>query len=135
RHTGPALLAGLVFLAFPTMQGHLGAGHAGLMVQWPVPLYVMALLGLRERGALRDVLVAALFFVLSAWGHTLQILYVTLPVTAVFTLMLFAARDGRTFRRLIAACALGALALGLYLIPVASATFGTAAYADAGGAV
>src|SRR5690606_10603264 len=31
---GPALLAGLAFMAAPTFQGHLGGGHAGLMVAW-----------------------------------------------------------------------------------------------------
>ena len=44
---GAALLAGLVFMLYPTMQGHLGAGHAGLLVQWPVPLYVYSLFRLR----------------------------------------------------------------------------------------
>ncbi len=135
QRSGPAFLAGVVFLAFPTMQGHLGAGHAGLLVQWPLPLYVLALLHLREHASWRRVLVAALCFVLTAFGHTLQLLYATLPATLLFLLWLAVARDWRALRRTVAACALGVVALGLYLIPVASATLGTAAYADAGGAV
>lgn len=50
RRRGPALLAGLVFMAAPVFQGHLGGGHAGLMVLWPVPLYLLALLRLRDAG-------------------------------------------------------------------------------------
>ena len=38
-----AFLSGVVFMLFPTMMGHLGAGHAGLLVQFPVPLYALAL--------------------------------------------------------------------------------------------
>ena len=135
ERVGPALLAGVVFLAFPTMQGHLGASHGGLMVQWPVPLYVYALLQLRERASLRWLLVTSLLFVLTAFGHTLQILYVTLPVTALFGLGLIVGRDWRTLGRLAAACALSAVALGVFLIPVIDATLSTAAYTDAGGAV
>jgi len=44
----PALLAGVVFMAAPTFQGHLGGGHAGLMVMWPAPLYLLALFKLRN---------------------------------------------------------------------------------------
>jgi hypothetical protein len=43
-----ALLAGVVFMAAPTMQGHLAGGHGGLLVQWPLPLYVWALFRLRQ---------------------------------------------------------------------------------------
>lgn len=132
---GPALLAGVVFLAFPTMQGHLGASHGGLMVQWPVPLYVLALLRLRATPSARGLLATALLFILTAFGHTLQILYVTLPVTALFALTLIIKREWAAFWRVAAACLIGALALGAFLIPVAQATFGTAAYTDAGGAV
>lgn len=135
RRDGAALLAGVVFMAFPTMQGHLGAGHAGLLVQWPVPLYVVALLRLRERWTARWFGLTALLFVLTAFGHTLQILYVTLPLTAVLLLPPLLKRDWGALVRLVAACALGAVALALFLIPVAAATFGTAAFADAGGSV
>ncbi|MCS7072180.1 MAG: hypothetical protein NZM00_11785, partial [Anaerolinea sp.] len=40
--------AGVVFMLYPTMQGHLAAGHAGLMVQFGVPLSAYGLLRLRE---------------------------------------------------------------------------------------
>ncbi|NWG16419.1 MAG: hypothetical protein HXY41_07265 [Chloroflexi bacterium] len=46
-----ALVAGLVFMAAPTMQGHLAGGHGGLLVQWPLPLLAYALLRLREQAS------------------------------------------------------------------------------------
>ena len=43
---GPALLAGVVFMIFPTFQGQLAAGHIGLLALWPVPLFIYAVLRL-----------------------------------------------------------------------------------------
>lgn len=45
---GPALLAGLIFMLFPTFQGQLAVAHTGLLALWPVPLYVLALLRLQR---------------------------------------------------------------------------------------
>ena len=129
-----ALVAGLVFMLYPTMQGHLGAGHAGLLVQWPVPIYVYALLRLRERGGWRIAL-AALFFGLSAGGHTLQLIYVLLPVTAVYGLLLIIRREWTALRRTIFAVGAGAIGLGAFLLPMLRATLGTTAYSAEGGAV
>ena len=42
-HHTPALVAGLIYMIFPVFQGHLFDGHAGLMVQWTVPLLIYAL--------------------------------------------------------------------------------------------
>ena len=131
----PSLLAGLVFMLFPTMQGHLGAGHAGLLVQWPVPLYVSMLFRLRERGGWRNLVLAALFFVLSATGHSLQLIYVLMPVTVVFALALLARRQWAALRRVVIAAVIGGLALGIFLIPVIRSTLETPAYADEGGSV
>jgi hypothetical protein len=131
----PSLLAGLVFMLFPTMQGHLGAGHAGLMVQWAVPLYVYALFRLRERGGWRNILLAALFFVLSASGHSLQLIYVLLPITLMFGLWLLVRREWTVLRRAVIVGFVGVIALGIFLIPVFRATLETPAYADEGGAV
>ena len=131
----PALVSGLVFMLFPTMQGHLGAGHAGLMVQWAVPLYVYALFRLRERVGWRNILLAALFFFLSASGHTLQLIYVLMPITLMFGLWLLVRREWTSLRRAVIAGVVGGIALGIFLIPVIRATLETPAYADEGGAV
>ncbi|HVU09646.1 MAG TPA: hypothetical protein VHD90_00155 [Phototrophicaceae bacterium] len=135
RAITPALLAGLVFMLYPTMQGHLGAGHGGLIVQWPVPLYVYALLRLRERGGLRGILLASIFFFLSATGHSLQVIYVLMPITIVYGLLLIGQRDWIALRRAVIGVLIGAIVLGLFLLPVLRATIGTSAYTDAGGNV
>lgn len=131
----PALIAGLVFMLYPTMQGHLGAGHAGLLVQWPLPIYVYALLRLLDRGGWRQIALAALFFFLSAGGHTLQLIYTLLPVTVVYGLLLIARREWTALRRAVVAAGIGAVCLGAFLFPVLRATLGTSAYTEEGGAV
>ena len=131
----PALIAGLAFMLYPTMQGHLGAGHAGLLVQWPLPLFALHALRLREQGGPRPIVLTALFFFLSATGHTLQVIYALFPLTLVLLLSFVFHRQWAAVRRLIAAIALGAGVLGLFLLPVAAETLGTSAYLDEGGAV
>ena len=132
---GPALLAGLVYMAAPTFQTHLAGGHAGLMVGWPLPLYAWALLRLREQPSLRRALLAALFFFLSATGHILQAIYAALPVTATALLLLLRRRERRALAWSTLAAGIGAAALGLFLLPVVTETFGTAAYTEEGGFV
>ena len=110
-------------MLYPTMQGHLGAGHAGLLVQWPVPLYVYALLRLRDRGRLARIALAALFFFLSASGHTLQLIYVLMPLTLVYGLLLIVRREWAALRRARDRRAGSARScLGVFLIPVLRAT-------------
>ena len=170
---GPALLAGLVFMAAPTFQAHLGGGHAGLMVLWPVPLYLLALLRLHVTSAtsglphprhaahdtpsqrvesragdeavgkiprtktsgLRWWGLAALMFALSPGGHPLQLIYVLMPVTALFMLwqawQQAWARLGRTLLAVIA----GGAILSIFIVPVAGATLSTPAYTQEGGFV
>ena len=131
-----ALVAGTVFMAFPTMQGQLGAAHVGLLVQWPLPLFALALMRLespsKKRWQLRDVLLAALFFVLAALGHTLQLIWALLPLTAFFALRWIVSRRWAALRQMLMACGLGLLVLGIYLLP---AFTGATAYADEGGSV
>ncbi|MCC6614616.1 MAG: hypothetical protein IT320_14135 [Anaerolineae bacterium] len=131
-----ALVAGAIFMAFPTLQGHLGVAHIGLLVQWPLPLFALMLLKFEssagERIRTRDMLVAALLFVLAALGHTLQLIWALLPLTIFFALRWIVGRRWVALRRMVIACGLGLLVLGLYLLP----TFATTnAYADEGGSV
>ncbi len=132
---GPALLAGLVFMSFPTMQGHFGAAHAGLLVQWPLPLFVYCLLRLRETARRKYILLGALFFLLTTWGHSLQVIFTLMPVTALVTLALLLRREWRALGQTVLTVLIGGIALGLFLIPVVKATLGTSAYTDEGGAV
>jgi hypothetical protein len=125
-----AWIAGVVFMCFPLMQAHLGAGHAGLLVQYPVPLYALALLRL-NRGGVGRVLIAAAAFVVTGWGHTLQIIYVTAPLTAVIVAAALWRRTWATAARQVIATGIGAAALAVYLLPTFSAAFGSA-YDDGG---
>ena len=64
-----AWLAGLVFMAYPTFQGQLAAGHSGLLALWGVPLYAHALFRLRQSGERRWVIWGAIFFLVSLLGR------------------------------------------------------------------
>jgi hypothetical protein len=146
---GPALLAGLAFMAAPTFQGHLGGGHAGLIVAWPVPLYILALLRLGDirppaenavgagagRGRVQWFLLAVLFFVLSPGGHILQLIYVLLPISGFFALVYLGRRDTAALLRLIAVNLLGSALLLVFLLPIVRSTLDTPAYTDEGGFV
>jgi hypothetical protein len=137
----PALVAGVVFMASPVMQGHLAGGHGGLLVQWPLPLLAWALINLRaDVGArhalpLRTLFPAILFFVLLPMGHTLQLIYAGLPLIGVFGLTLLVRREWRALARLAAVLVIGSAILLLFLLPVFQDTLGTAAYAQEGGGV
>lgn len=133
---GPALLAGLAYMAAPTFQGHLGGGHAGLMVAWAVPLYVYALVrALGEVSRIRWFLLAVLFFVLSPGGHILQLIYVLLPVSAALALACLWRRDWDGLLRLIGVNAVGSAILLIFVLPIARSTFETTAYVGEGGFV
>ncbi|MBC6936127.1 MAG: hypothetical protein DWB42_09835 [Chloroflexi bacterium] len=145
-----ALVAGVVFMAAPTMQGHLAGGHGGLLVQWPLPLLAYALLRLREQAS--DTgrqlppnnrkpetgnrqLAVILFFVLLPLGHTLQLIYAGLPLVGLFALTLLAERNIPALRQLALAAGAGGAILLVFLLPVAAATLGTSAYTGEGGGV
>lgn len=129
-----AFLGGLVFMLFPAMQGHLGAGHTGLLVQWPLPLFAWAILRLDRHGR-RALLLAAALFVLGALGHTLQALYALGPLAGLLILRFVWRREWRAAGRALLAVLIGGAALALFGLPVFSATLGTSAYIDESGAV
>jgi len=131
----PALLAGLIFMLYPTMQGHLGAGHAGLMVQWPLPLAAWALLRLRDHSGAWAILLAGACGALISAGHPLMTIYSLAPLAGSLLLALLFKREFRAAMRVGLAAILGAGLHFIYLLPTLSATFGTAAYVDEGGAV
>jgi hypothetical protein len=129
-----AFIGGLVFMLFPAIQGHLAAGHTGLLVQWPVPLFVWALLRLNTHGG-RAVLLAAALFMLGALGHTLQVIHALGPLAALLILRFAWRREWRAAGRALLAVLLGGAALAVFGLPVIRATLGTSAYADESGVV
>ena len=121
---GPALIAGAAFMAFPVFQGHLFGGHGGLMVMWPVPLFIDALLSLRDGFTWRRFIRAVVWCVVSPWGHTLQLIYVVMPVSGMFVLAQLIGRDWRGAFRTAAAALTGAIILlAVFALPVASDAF------------
>lgn len=126
-----AFLGGLIYMDFPTMQGHLFHGHAGLLVAWGAPLYVYALLCLIE--AVDDVrrwtILAVVFFLITPSGHTLQTLYVLMPLTAAIGLLCLYRRDWRGIRRVITVGTIGGVLLLIFLSPMLSEAF-TDTYAN-----
>jgi len=139
RSAAAGVVAGMAFMLFPTIQGHLGAGHSGMIVQWTLALYALAALRLRDRTALAvwagRIGLAAALFVVSAWGHTLQIVYATIPLTALLLLTWALGGEWIAVRRLAIAAAIGSVALSLFLIPVARSALTDPAYIDVGGGV
>ena len=129
-----AVFAGLIFMLFPAVQGHLGAGHTGLLVLWPLPLFAWALLRLDGAGW-RGVLLAAALLLVGAFGHTLQALHALIPLAGLVLLRFAWRREWRAAGKTIVAVALGGVALALFGLPVFSTTFGTGAYADEAGGV
>jgi hypothetical protein len=156
----PALFAGIIFMTAPVMQGHLAGGHGGLLVQWPLPLLVYALLKLCWPSALssqplaakqptrnfklftlnfspinRYVFLIAFFVFLTPLGHTLQLIYAVMPLAGVIGFTLLMRRKWKVFLRLILAVGLGCALLLIFLLPVFNATFGTSAYTEESGGV
>lgn len=131
----PSVLAGVIFMSFPTFQGHLFGGHAGLMVMWPVPLLVWALYRLIDTRRSADFARAVLFFLLSPGGHTLQVIYVLLPLMGLFWLWMLVRRDWRGLLNVTLVGLIGGLLLIIFLIPVVQDTFGSEAYTGDGGYV
>lgn len=127
-------IAGIVFMLYPTLQGHLAASHTGLIVQWPAALYGAALFGLRAQGGSARLLTSTLLFILAALGHTLQVITVLLPLTALFALLLIWRREWAALRRVIVVALVGAAGVALFIAPVAASALNPA-FADEGGAV
>ncbi len=137
-----ALLGGLVFMTAPIIQGHLAGGHGGLLVQWPLPLLTYNLLqvaGLQSsvtsRQSRKYILLAIIFFVLTPFGHTLQLIYAVLPLMAVIGITVIIRRDWWALLRLVIVGAVGSILLLIFLLPVFRSTFGTSAYTAEGGGV
>ncbi len=135
EHRFPALIAGLVYLVSPVIQGHLFSGHAGLLVQWPVPLLLLFLFQYINSGGGRNFLLSVMFFFLAAMGHSLQSVYLLAPLAGLFFFARLFRRDYVGATRLILVGASGSLLLLLFLSPILSETLQTSQFPAAGGFV
>lgn len=114
---GAALLAGAVFMAYPTVQGQLFGAHVGIIALWGAPLYLDGLFSLAHRPTWRDYLRTALAFIVSLLGSTLLLVYVLFPLTLAFALWMLAARRWDALRRALWAVLLGGVGAAPFVIP------------------
>jgi hypothetical protein len=130
RHRPASLVAGIIFLSYPTFQTHLAAGHTGLLALYPIPLYVWALLRLRETGRLHWIGIAALFFVASQWGSTQLLIMTLFPITLLFAFALLVRRDWAALRNTLITVLTGGIASLIFALPLLLSTLDTPAYAQ-----
>ena len=131
----PPFFAGLVFMVFPAMQGHLFDGHIGLLAQWPLPLFIIFLYEYADYGGARRYLVALLFFLLAAMGHSLQLIYTLAPFTGLFMMARLYHRDYVGLARCVGVAIVGCLLLLIFLSPILASTLSATAVISAGGHV
>jgi hypothetical protein len=95
-----ALLGGLVFLAFPAMQGHLSAGYIGILWLWPFPLLARCALRLLddETPHRREIVLGGLWLAVGSLGNSSQIVFTTFPLLLFAGLYLLIAERNRLFR-------------------------------------
>ncbi len=134
-HHIPAWMAGLVFMVFPIFQGHLYAGHLGLLMQWPLPLLLLCLFDYADGGGRRGFLWSLLFFLLALMGHTLQIIYALTPLMVLFALARLYRRDYAAVARVASVGLLGVGLLLLFLSPIFTETVQNSQYTEVGGYV
>ncbi len=118
-----ALLAGMLFMTYPAFQGHLAAGHSGLLTLYPAVFYTGTLLALLNRAdnpRPRAFFVPALWFMVSAWGSILLGIYLLLPVTLLLLAGAVLRRRWRSARRVLLAAGMGTLLAGLFVLPAAA---------------
>ncbi len=131
----PAFFAGLVYMVFPTMQGHLFQGHAGLLVQWPLPLLILILFDFADTGGARRFVFALVCILLTALGNILQSVYVLAPLMALFFLARLSRRDHVGAARALLLAAVGLGALQMFVSPVLGDVLANQQFVEAGGYV
>jgi hypothetical protein len=81
RQVPAALLGGLVFTAFPNMQGHLAVGHIDVLAMYGLPLVALcAWRVLRADAGWPTVIGGGVWLALACLGLTSQIVYNVMPV-------------------------------------------------------
>lgn len=125
RLTGQPLaawLAGLIFMAYPTFQGHLASGHIGLLSLYPLPFFMDGVLRVVGWGgdttkSHGTMLRTAAWFVVSLWGSVLIGVYMLLPIITVLTGALLLRRDWRGLLRVCAVMLIGLVGSLPFLLP------------------
>ena len=119
-----ALVGGLIFMAYPTAQGHISGGHINVLALYGLPLYALCLLRiLRGKAGRWTVVGCGLALWLTALGDTDQAIYTLFSITlfllgyyALFQRVAFWRRA--VIGRLMAAFAIGAVLLVPFFAPL-----------------
>ncbi len=119
QQRAPALLAGLVLMAYPMVQAKLAAGHVEVLTLWAISFYAYCLFRLRESRNMKWILPAGLFFFLAGLGHTFQLIYLVMPVSVTFVATLLIRRDWSALRWFGGVMALGTILLLPFVLPLA----------------
>ena len=133
-----ALVGGLVFMAAPTFQAHLGDGHNVHHSLAFAPLFVLALFRMRGatgRSRWRWFAVGSLSFALVNGGHPFNAIYMLAPLAALLILQKAMRRDWQGLAQAMLVCLTGVLLQLLMVLPVFGETLGNPAYTDVGGDV
>ncbi|MBP8974206.1 MAG: hypothetical protein KBH93_10055 [Anaerolineae bacterium] len=95
-----ALLGGLVFLAYPTVQGHLSVGHLGIVTLWPLALFAGCLWRvLFDAAGWQTAGWGALWLALTALAYISHPVYLLVPLIVLLGLGALLAGWGRVWRR------------------------------------
>ncbi len=95
-----ALLGGLVFLAYPAVQGHLSVGHLGIITLYPLPVLARCLGRVWRGGAgWRTVVLGAVSLALAALAYISHPAYLLAPLVIGLGGAQFLAERGRIWRR------------------------------------
>lgn len=89
HHDGAALLGGLVFMAWPLRQTQAAAGHLPLITHYWLALYAWSLIRFWRKPGDRSALMAGVCFVLAAGTAVTNLAYELVPLTAVYSLLMF----------------------------------------------
>lgn len=131
-----ALVAGVVFMTFPAMQGRIYGGHPDVLTLWPTPLLLYCLYQLEVSFSWRWVMRGALFFVLGLAANTTLLVYVLFPCVSVFLVVRLLNRQWAWFRRSLLTAFIGGLLSLILLLPFAIETARNPQYdTDIGGSV
>ena len=133
-----ALVGGLVFMAAPTFQAHLGDGHNIHHSLAFAPLFVLALLRLKNtsgRSRWSWFVAGSLSFALVSGGHALNAIHMLLPLAGLLFLQRLLLRDWSGLVQLVLVCLSGAVLQFLIILPVFRETLGNPAYTGASGDV
>ena len=122
---GSALIGGLIFMLYPTVQGQLSGGHSGVLTLYAFPLFALAVWRILYRnGGVGTAIGGAVAFAITALGNTDQLVFTLFPLTlfvvlyeAIFARVRF--WHWRTLRLFIILFGLGCLLIVPFFAPLA----------------